>query len=80
MERGLDWDDVLPDELWPIWTLHFKILKEIGNLKFHRPIIPDDAANLNIPSMETANGSNKIACAAIYIRFRDEVSNIHNRI
>ena len=69
VKRGLDWDDVLPNELWPIWTSHFEMMEEIGNLKFHRAIIPADAVNLNIHTIDTADGSNQIACAAIYARF-----------
>ena len=45
VERRLNWDDVLPDELRPIWISHFEMMKEIGNLKFHRTIIPNDAVN-----------------------------------
>ena len=44
-------------------------MKEIGNLKFHRAIIHADAVNLNIHMIDTADASNQIACAAIYVRF-----------
>ena len=43
-------------------------MKKIGNLKFHRAIIPADAVNLKIHSVGTADASNQIACAAIYAR------------
>ena len=34
VKRGLGWDDVLPDELRPIWVFHFEMMQEIGNIKF----------------------------------------------
>ena len=69
VKRGLDWDDVLPDELRPIWISHFEMMKKIGNLKFYRAILPVDAVNLNIHTLETADASNQIVCAAKYARF-----------
>ena len=29
VKRGLDWDDVPPDELRLIWTSHLEMMKEI---------------------------------------------------
>ena len=69
VKRGLDWDDVLPDELRPIWASHFQMMKEIGKLKCHRVIIPADAVNLNIYTIDSTDASNQIACAVIYARF-----------
>ena len=63
-----DWDDVLPDKLRPIWTSHFEMMKVVGNLKFHRVIIPAGAVNLNIHTIDIADASNQIACAATYAR------------
>ena len=39
---GLDWDDVLPGELRPIWVSHFEMMQEISKIKFQRAVIPDD--------------------------------------
>ena len=69
VKRGLDWDDVFPDKLQPIWASHFEMMKKIGNLKFHRAVITAEAVNLNIYTIETADVSNQIACAAIYAGF-----------
>ena len=30
VKRGLDWDDVLPDELRPIWVSHFKMMQKLA--------------------------------------------------
>ena len=40
-------DDVLPNNLQQNWKSHFQMMKEIGNLQFHRAVIPEDAINLN---------------------------------
>ena len=42
------------------------MMKEIGNLKFHRSIIPVGATDFNNHAIDIADASNKIACAAIY--------------
>ena len=52
-------------------------MKEIGNLKFHRAIIPADAVNLNIHTSDNADASKQIACAAIYARFLRRNGSIH---
>ena len=69
VERGLSWDDVIPDELRPVWNNHFEMMQEIGNLKFKRAIVPEDAVNLNINTIDAADASSKVACVAIYARF-----------
>ena len=45
------------------------MMQEIGKLKFKRIIVPADAVTLDINTIEAADASNKIACAAIYARF-----------
>ena len=69
VERHLNWDDVIPDELRPVWDSHFEMMQEIGKLKFKRAIVPEDAINLDINTIDAADASNKLACVAIYARF-----------
>ena len=69
VERGLSWDDIIPDELRPVWNSHFEMMQEIGNLKFKRAIVPEDAVNLDINTIDAADASSKVACVAIYTRF-----------
>ena len=69
VKRSLAWDDTVLDELQPILTPHFEMMKEIWNLKFHRVVIHANAVNLNIHTICTANVSNQITCAAIYATF-----------
>ena len=45
------------------------MMKEIGNLKFHRAIITAVAVDLHIHMIGTADASNQIVCGAIYGRF-----------
>ena len=69
VQRKLDWDDTLPDDLRSIWTSHFEMMQEIGKIKYKRAIVPQDAANLDISTIDFGDASNKLACAAIYARF-----------
>ena len=69
VERGLSRDDLIPDELRPVWNNHFEMMQEIGNLKFKRAIVPEDAVNLNINTIDATDASSKVACVAIYARF-----------
>ena len=68
--RKLDWDDVVPDTLRPIWNSHFEMMNEINNIKFNRAVVPEDAVNLNIETLEFGDASKQIACVAVYARFK----------
>ena len=69
VQRKLDWDDVIPDDLRMIWNSHFDMLKEINGIKFKRAIVPNDATSLDIDTIDTGDASKSIACVAIYARF-----------
>ena len=69
VERGLSWDDRIPDDLKPIWNSHFEIMQEIGKVKFKHAVVPEDAVNLNINTIDAADASKKLACTEIYARF-----------
>ena len=69
VKRGLDWDDVLPNELRPIWVSQFEMMQEISKIKFQRAVVPEDAINLDIQTIDAADASQKLACVAIYARF-----------
>jgi len=64
----LNWDDTIPDNLRPVWESHFEMMSEISSIKFKRTVIPDDAANLEITTIDFADASKSIACVAIYTR------------
>ena len=67
--RKLDWDDVIPDNLRPIWDSNFQLIQEINQLKFNRAIVPDDAVNLEINTIDSGDASKSIVCVAIHARF-----------
>ena len=69
VERGLSWDDRIPDRLKPIWNSHFEIMQEIVKVKFKRAVVAEDVVNLNINTIDAADASKKLACTAIYARF-----------
>ena len=67
--RQLDWDDRIPDDLRPLWCSHFDMMKEISNIRFKRAVIPEDAASLNLETLDFGDASKKLCCVAIYARF-----------
>ena len=40
VQRKLNRDDAVPDDLKPFWEIHFQMMQEIKNIKFNRAIIP----------------------------------------
>ena len=59
---------MLPDELRPIWVSHFKMMQEIDKIIFQRAVVPEDAINLDIQTIDAADASKKLACVATYAR------------
>ena len=41
-------------------------MKDIGEIRFQRAVVPNDAVNLDIETIETADASNDLICCAIY--------------
>ena len=44
-------------------------MQEIGNLRFQRTVVPEDAVNLDINTIDASDASNKMVCVAIYAGF-----------
>ena len=57
--------NLIPEKL----TRRHEMMQEIGNLKFKRAIVPEDAVNLDINTIDAADASSKVACVAICARF-----------
>ena len=70
VHHKLDWDDTIPDDLRPIWESNFKIMKDIGTLRFKHAIIPEDAVDLNINTLDFGDASQSMVCVCIYARFK----------
>ena len=69
VKRGFSWDDVIRDDLRSVPVSHFEMMQEIGNLRFQRAVVPEDAVNLDINTIDAADASNKMVCIAMYARF-----------
>ena len=69
IRHQLDWDDQIPENLRPLWESNFEMIKEIGQLKFRRAIVPEDALNLDINTIDFGDASQSMACVAIYARY-----------
>ena len=65
----LNWDDHIPDNLRNVWKDHFEMMKEIKHIKYKRAIVPEDAVNLDINTLDFGDASSEMACVAIYARF-----------
>ena len=68
VQRKLQWDDIIPDDLKAIWISNFDMIQELQSFKFNRAVVPEDATNLDIHTIECADASKDIACVAIYVR------------
>ena len=69
-KRGLQWNDVIPDDMRGVWKSNFLMMQEISTMRFKRTIIPEDAASLQIDTIDTGDASKSIACVAIYARLK----------
>ena len=68
--RKLDWDDPIPAELRNQWIRNFDLMAEIGGIKFQRAVIPLDAISLEAETIDVADASEQLICAAIYVRYK----------
>ena len=48
VQRKLNWDDKIPNDLRPVWNSNFEMINELSSLHYRRAIIPDDAVSLDI--------------------------------
>ena len=68
--RKLHWDDVLPNNLQGVWKSHFEMMSEMKNIRFKRAVVPHDAVDLNITTLDFGDASESLSCVAIYVRFK----------
>ena len=79
VKRNLQWDDGIPDNLRAQWTLNFDIMIEIKTLTSKTAIVPDDAVNLDIQTLEFADASKEMACAALQLKHLAAFNKIVNK-
>ena len=63
------WGDPIPSELKAVWAANFDLIEEIGTIQFNRAVVPSDAANIDMETINTADAGESLVCAAIYVRF-----------
>ena len=68
-KRCVGWDDPIPNELKNIWAANFDLINDIGNIEFNRAVVPPDAVHLDMETIDTADASENLVCAAVYARF-----------
>ena len=68
--RKLDWDDEVPDDLKALWLQNFGDMKKLNGIRFKRAIVPEDAINLDIETVDFGDASTSLICAAVYARFK----------
>ena len=68
--RKLDWDDEIPESLRGVWSSHFEMMQEIGSIRFKRAVIPEDAIDTCIETIDAGDASQTMMCVAIYGCFR----------
>ena len=69
-KRKLDWDDHVPDDLLLDWKNNFELISKLGELRFKRLIVPEDAIDLKMDTIEISDASLVLACSAVYGRFK----------
>ena len=68
IHRKLDWDDKIPNHLRGLWKTNFELIRYLSNIRFARTVIHIDAKDISIETLETADASNNVICAALYAR------------
>ena len=65
-----DWNDRIPDSCREEWLKNFVLLEKIGELRYSRIVVPLDAESLCMEIIGTGDASEKMTCAACYVRFK----------
>ena len=65
----LDWNEIIPSDLTDIRKSYFDTIKELSQIQFKRAVVPHDAVNLDMDTIECGYASKEMICIAIYVRF-----------
>ena len=68
VQLGLKWDDAIPDNLRSIWESNFEMIQEIKSIRYSRAVVPQDAVNLQIETIDFGDATKEMAAVAIYAR------------
>ena len=66
----LDWDDAIPNSYRAMWESHFAMIQEINNIRYYRTVVPEDAVDLDVITLDFGDASKVLVCVAIYARFK----------
>ena len=66
---GITWDDQIPENLRRVWVSNSEAIQDLSKIRYKRAIVPHNAKNLDIVTMDTGDASSNLICAAIYAHF-----------
>ena len=66
---GLKWEDGIPENFRGVWANNLEMLEELSTLRYNRVIVPPNAKNLDIITIDAGDASPSLICVAIYARF-----------
>ena len=78
--RKLEWDDLLPENLRELWCNNFNTIMKLKDLHYQRAIVPQDAATLDVTTLEFGDASQSLVCIAIYVRFKRKCGNYSSQL
>ena len=68
--NGLAWDEYVSVEDKKLWDFNFSLIQDLKEVVFRRAIVPEDALNLDIQTLDVGDASSLLMCSAIYARFQ----------
>ena len=68
--NSIAWEQLIPDEEKNLWNDNFSLIQDLRDVVFRRTVVPEDAMNLDIETIDVADASTSLMCAAIYARFK----------
>ena len=66
----LNWGEEIPVSLRECWESNFTAIQRLRNIYFKRAVVPENAADLDIETIDVADASQVLICAAVYARFK----------
>ena len=68
VKLNLGWDDLVPQDYLRNWVENFEVIQKLGKIRFHRTVIPVDAAECKIELIVSVDASEKMGIAAVHSR------------
>ena len=77
---NLGWDGTIPGEYLDQWCTHVTEIQTLGEIRFPRTVIPENAADLNLSYVISCDASSEIAIAVVHSRVRKLDGSFHVQI